>query len=165
MTRDSAAPSDMDRRAFVAGTLALGLLAALLPSGAQQAARIPARIGYLGNSSPKGPSEQLDAFRQALRDLGWIEGQTVVIESRWAEGKPERLPALAAELVQLRSDVIVVAGTQGIEAARRATSSVPIVIGALLVDPVSFGYAASLARPGGNITGLASEYETIVTAP
>jgi putative ABC transport system substrate-binding protein len=152
-------------RTLVCAILVLGLLAAPLASGAQQAPHAPARIGYLGNSSFKTQGEQLEAFRWGLRDWGWIEGQTLVIEYRWAEGKPERLPALAAELVQLGSDVIVVAGIQGIEAARRATSSVPIVIGALLVDPVSFGYAASLARPGGNITGLASEYETIVTAP
>jgi putative ABC transport system substrate-binding protein len=151
----------MDRRAFVAG--AVSVLAGPLVAWAQPVGHIPARIGYLGYGNSTAPGEQLKAFRQGLRDLGWIEGQTVVIEYRWAEGQLERLPALAAELVRVRCDVIVVAGTQGIQAARQATSRIPIVIGALLVDPVGPGFVTSLAHPGGNITGLSSEYEAIVT--
>ncbi len=150
----------MDRRGFVAG--AVSVLAGPLVAWAQPVGHLPARIGYLGNGN-SNPNTSLKAFRQGLRDLGWIEGQTVVIEYRWAEGHLERLPALAAELVQVRCDVIVVAGTQGIQAARQATSRIPIVIGALLVDPVGLGFVTSLAHPGGNITGLASEYEAIVT--
>ena len=152
-----------DRRAFLGCTLFL--LAGAPAAHGQPAGRVPARIGYLGNSnSVRAPGDpQLKAFRQGLRDLDWIEGQTIRIEYRWAEGQPERLPALAAELVQLGIAAIVVSGAQGIEAARQATSTIPIVIGALLVDPVTLGYVASLARPGGNITGLASEYESIVT--
>ena len=151
----------MERRRFIAGSL--GLLAAPLAAEAQSAGQALPRIGFLGNGNPTGGTQMVEALRQGLRDLGWIEGQTVVIDDRWAEGQFERLPALAAELVRLRSDVIVAAGTQGVLAAKQATSSIPIVIGALLVDPVRFGYVASLAHPGGNITGLASEYEAIVT--
>src|SRR5215468_5895949 len=103
----------MERRAFVSGTL--GLLFTPLATAAQPGRHVPARIGYLGNASFKTPSEQLEAFRQGLRDLGWIEGETLVIEYRWADGQLERLPALAAELARLKTEVIVVAGIQGID--------------------------------------------------
>jgi putative tryptophan/tyrosine transport system substrate-binding protein len=139
---------------------ALALSGTLLVRSAEAAGQVP-RIGYLGNWTTVGGQEE--AFRQGLRDLGWIEGQTVVIEYGWADGHLERLPKLATELVQLRSDVIVVSGALGIEAAKRATSKIPIVVAAVLNDPVRSGYVSSLAHPGGNITGLASQYESIIT--
>jgi putative tryptophan/tyrosine transport system substrate-binding protein len=141
----------MNRRSFV-GTLGLGLLAAPLAAEAQQAAKI-ARIGYLVTSLAARPHLQ-EAFRQGLRDLGYVEGRNVVIEYRDAEGKFERLPALAAELVALKVDVIVAAdGTPPALAAKRATSTLPIVFAAV-ADPVTSGLVTSLARPGGNVTGL-----------
>ena len=143
--------------------LALALLAAPLTTAAQPAGKAPARVGYLGNSYPSTVAPTVEAFRQGLRDLGWIEGQSLVIEYRWAEGNPDRLPALAADLVRLKVDVIALSGTLALRAAQQATSRIPIVMGVLLIDPVDAGFAASLPRPGGNITGLASQYEEIVT--
>jgi len=151
----------VDRRVFVAGTL--GVLAAPLTGRAQPSGKAPARVGYIGNSYPSTVAPSVEAFRQGLRDLGWIEGQSLVIEYRWAEGNPDRLPALAAELVRLKVDIIALSGTLALRAAQQATSSIPIVIGVLLIDPVDLGFVGSLARPGGNITGLASQYEEIVT--
>ena len=150
------------RRVFL-GTLGSGLVVAPLAARAQSTRGSPPRVGYLGNGDPKGAREALDAFRQGLRDLGWTEGQNVQIEYRWAHGESERLPGLAAELVRAKSDLLVVSGSPGIEAARAATDQIPIIIAALLVDPVSAGFVGSLAHPGGNITGLASQYEEIVT--
>jgi ABC-type uncharacterized transport system substrate-binding protein len=141
----------MDRRAFIE-TLAVGLLAAPLAAEAQQAAKV-ARIGYLAANLAAGP-HRLEAFRQGLRDLGYVEGRNLVIESRSAEGKFERLPALAAELVALKVDVIVTAeGTPAALAAKQATRTLPIVF-ATAGDPVASGLVTSLARPGGNVTGL-----------
>jgi putative ABC transport system substrate-binding protein len=140
----------MDRRVFI-GTMAGGLLAAPPAAEAQQAAKI-ARIGYLTGSLATGPHLP-EAFRQGLRDLGYIEGRNVVIEYRDAEGKLERLPALAAELVALKVDVIVAPGTLHALAAKQATRTLPIVFGAV-ADPVASGLVTSLARPGGNVTGL-----------
>jgi len=140
----------MERRAFLAGTGAV-LLAVPLAAEAQQAVKIT-RIGYLGfnlTASPHLP----EAFRQGLRDLGYVEGRNVVIEYRDAEGKPERLPALAAELVALKVDVILAPGTPQALAAKQATRTLPIVFGAA-ADPVGSGLVSSLARPGGNVTGL-----------
>jgi putative ABC transport system substrate-binding protein len=102
------------------------------------------------------------AFLEGLRELGWIEGQTVAIEYRWAEGNPSRYRVLAAELVQRRVEVIVVAGPPAIRAVRQASTTIPIVC-ILLTDPVAEGYAKSLAHPGGNLTGLASPYEELIT--
>ena len=138
----------MDRRAFL-GTLAGGLLAAPLVAEAQQAAKI-ARIGYLGR---KANSHLHAAFLQGLRDLGYVEGRNVVIEVRDAEGRNERLPALAAELVALKVDVIVAVATPAALAAKQATKTIPVVFTAL-ADPVTSGLVTSLARPGGNITGV-----------
>jgi putative tryptophan/tyrosine transport system substrate-binding protein len=138
------------RREFI-GTLAGGLLAAPLAAEAQQAAKI-ARIGYLAPNLAASPHLH-EAFRQGLRDLGYVEGQNIVIEYRSAEGKAERLPALAAELVALKVDVIVVPGTVGVLAAKQATKTIPIVF-AVAADPVGSGLVTSLARPGGNVTGL-----------
>lgn len=119
-------------------------------------------IGFLGNGNASTSGPNITAFNRGLRDLGWIEGKTVRIEYRWAEGNSARLPELAAELARLKVDVLVVAGPPAIVAARQATSTMPIVIGVLLADPVRLGFAKSLARPGGNITGMASQYEDIV---
>ncbi|HEY4910017.1 MAG TPA: ABC transporter substrate-binding protein, partial [Methylomirabilota bacterium] len=138
------------RRTFL-GTLAFGLLAPL-PAGAQQAGRI-SRIGYLGPSSPSLESHLVEAFGQRLRDLGYLEGQNITIDYRWADGQNDRLPGQAAELVRLKPDVIVTTGTPGILAAMQATKTIPIVMTSS-GDPVLTGLVASLGRPGGNVTGL-----------
>jgi putative tryptophan/tyrosine transport system substrate-binding protein len=144
----------MDRRTFL-GTLGSGLLAAPLAAKAQQAAKI-ARIGYLSSNLATSPHLR-EAFRQGLRDLGYVEGRNLVIEDRDAEGKVERLPALAAELVALKVDIIVTeAGSTVVPvAAKQATRTIPIVF-ASAADPVGRGLVTSLGRPGGNVTGLAS---------
>lgn len=133
---------------------ALGAMALVmsLAAGAQPAARMP-RIGYLGNSSPSLESNLFAAFRQGLRDLGYIDGQNIVIESRWAEGDNDRFSALLADLIRLKVDVIVAAGTPGILAAKQATKTIPIVM-AVSGDAVGTSLVDSLARPGGNVTGL-----------
>jgi putative ABC transport system substrate-binding protein len=143
----------MSRRIFVFVCL---LPAVLLPadSGAQQAKKV-ARIGYLSRSSESGNLPRIAAFRQGLRDLGYIEGQNFVVEYRYAEGKSDRLPALAVDLLRLKVDVIVAPGTGPVSAARRATRTIPIVM-VNAADPVGNGFVASLARPGGNITGLST---------
>jgi ABC-type uncharacterized transport system substrate-binding protein len=140
----------VNRRAFL-GTLTGGLLAAPLAAEAQQAAKVP-RIGYLALNRAANPHLR-EAFREGLRDLGYVEGRNLVIEYRDAEGKPERLPALAAELVALKVDVIVTGGgTRPALAAKQATKTIPIVF-ASAGDPVTDGLVTSLARPGGNVTG------------
>jgi putative ABC transport system substrate-binding protein len=121
---------------------------------AQQPTKIP-RIGFLGTASPSTISARIEAFRQGLRELGYVEGKSIVIEYRWAEGKFDRLPALAAELVRLKLDVIVTTGSTSTRAAKEATNTIPIVM-TQDTDPVGLGYVASLARPGGNITGLST---------
>ena len=143
----------MNRRAFLAGTGGV-LLAAPLRIEAQQAAKVP-RIGFLGLHP--GPNPRLrEAFLQRLRDLGYVEGRSVVIEWRYAEEKLERLPALAAELVALKVDVIVTGGgTPTALAAKQATRTLPIVFTSAS-DPVTDGLVTSIARPGGNVTGLSS---------
>jgi ABC-type uncharacterized transport system substrate-binding protein len=143
----------MDRRAFLAG--AAGLLAAPLAAEAQQADQI-ARIGYLAADLVSTNPRFREAFRQGLRELGYVEGRNVVIEYRDAKGHLERLPALAAELVALKVDVILAAaGTPAVVAAKQATKTIPIVF-ASPSDPVGSGLVASLARPGGNVTGLST---------
>ena len=132
--------------------LALALTFAPLAGDSQQASKV-ARIGFLGLASPSGFGKQVEAFRAGLRDLGYLEGQNVVIDYRWAENKYERLSDLAGELVRLRVDIIVTHGTPGALAARRATTTIPIVV-ATSADAVASGIVGSLARPGGNITGL-----------
>src|SRR6266566_2908611 len=131
--------------------LALGLTLAPLAAEAQEAAKI-ARIGWLTFNVAPNPHLR-EAFRQGLRDLGYVEGRNLVNEYRDAEGKPDRLPALAAELVALKVDVIVAGGTLQALAAKQATRTVPIVFAAA-GDPVTSGLVTSLARPGGNVTGL-----------
>jgi putative tryptophan/tyrosine transport system substrate-binding protein len=110
------------------------------------------RIGFLGPTSAASNTGRMEALRAGLRDLGYLEGKNLVIESRWAEGKFDRLPELAAELVRLNVDVILTAGTPGIRAAKNATTTIPVVM-VTSGDPVAFGFVASLARPGGNVTG------------
>ena len=143
----------MDRRAFI-GTLAGGLLAAPLAAVAQQATKSP-RVGVFVPGSASGDQfQQLrQAFVRGLRDLGWIDGQTVVIEMRWGEGRIDEFPRIASELVALPVDVIVAWGPQVIRAAQQATTTVPIVM-AVVHEPIAFGFVKSLAHPGGNITGL-----------
>jgi putative ABC transport system substrate-binding protein len=143
----------MDRRTFI-GTLTGGLLAAPLAAEAQQSGKVY-RIGFLapGSSSDLRIRRFFEAFRNSLGELGYVEGKNITIESRWAAGKYNRLAGLAAELVRLKMDVIVTNAVPAIRAAKEATSTIPIVM-ASVVDPVATGLVASLARPGGNITGL-----------
>jgi putative ABC transport system substrate-binding protein len=130
------------------------LLTLSLPAEAQQPKKVP-RIGFLSPQSPSDPRIQRfrEAFRQGLRERGWVEGQNIVIEYRWAEGRTERIADLASELVSLKLDVIVAATTPAVQAAKQATGMIPIVM-AVAADPVGTGFVASIARPGGNITGL-----------
>src|SRR5262245_33925035 len=140
----------LNRRRFLQVVSAC-VLTAPLAAEAQQAAKV-AQIGYLSTNLAANPHIQ-EAFRQGLRDLGYVEGSNVVIEYRDAQGKPERLPALAAELVALKVDVIVTAAGNNLAmAAKKATGTLPVVF-AGVSDPVAFGLVTSLARPGGNVTG------------
>jgi putative tryptophan/tyrosine transport system substrate-binding protein len=140
---------------------ALSLLAAPLAAEAQPPGKVY-RIGYLDNGNPTQSAATLDAFRQGLREFGWVEGQNVAIEYRWADGNLDRLPTLASDLVRAPIDVILVAGPAGVRAARQATRTAPIVA-AIMGDPVVYGFAASLARPGGSVTGSAVQFEDLVT--
>ncbi|MDZ4347015.1 MAG: ABC transporter substrate-binding protein [Candidatus Binatia bacterium] len=137
-------------------SLALGamLFALSIPAQAQQPTNIP-RIGYLTTVSLSAISARIEAFRQGLRELGYVEGKNIVIEYRSAEGKPDRVPALAAELVRLKVDIIVTTGSAPTRAAKEATSTIPIVM-TNDADPIATGFVASLARPGANITGLST---------
>ena len=138
-------------RVALAATLALGLLAGPSIADAQPAGKVP-RIGYLLGTSSTVSSRGVEASRQGLRGLGWVEGQNIAIECRFAEGRYDRLPDLAADLVRLKVNVIAAWGTAATMAAKNATRTTPIVmIGA--GDPVGIGLVASLARPGGNVTG------------
>ena len=139
---------------IIAFALCSMLLAPCSTVDAQQTGKIP-RIGFLDSSTASGVAVLLDAFRQELSKLGWIEGKNITIEYRFAEQKPERVPELAAELVRLKVDLIVVTGRPSALAAKKATTTIPIVM-VNDVDPVGAGLVASLARPGGNVTGLSS---------
>jgi ABC-type uncharacterized transport system substrate-binding protein len=144
----------MNRRAFMAligGTAAAWPLAAR----AQQPAKLPT-IGYLGSGTPSADSQNLAAFVQRLRELGWVDGRNVAIEVRWAEGRVERYAEIAAEFVRVKVDVILTHNTPPVLAAKQATSVIPIVF-ASAGDPVGTRLVASLARPGGNVTGLSSQ--------
>jgi len=140
-------------RGFVAA-LALGILLGPLGAQAQQAGK-PPRVGFLGNSTASLEAHLVGAFRDGLRELGYVEGQNVRIEYRWADGNYERFPALIAELLAHKVDVIVTAGTPATLAVKRATTSVPLVMIAV-GDPIGTGLVPSLGHPGGNITGLTS---------
>ena len=145
------------KRITLAGTLALAAI--LLPAltAAQSSATI-ARVAYLGSGAaptPATPNLTLQVFRQGLGELGYVEGRDVVIETRWAEGRIDQLPVLAAELVGLKVDAIVAVGASTVRAAKNATTTIPIVM-AVVVDPVEAGLVANLERPGGNVTGFAT---------
>jgi ABC-type uncharacterized transport system substrate-binding protein len=138
-------------RAALLILLALGMLVAPLATEAQPAGKVW-RIGYLGAATASAHAGYVEAFRLGLRDHGYVEGRNLVIEYRWAEGKYDRLPDLAADLVRLKVDLIVTHGTPGSLAAKHATTTIPIVM-TLSGDAVATGLVASIARPGGNITG------------
>ena len=129
--------------------LALAILLVPLASDAQQ----PQKVRRIGILSVALAPTTIEALRQGLRELGWVEGQNIIIEYRYAQGKVDRLPDLASELVRLQVEVILASSSTNVDAARRATSTIPIVFAAH-ADPVGIGHVASLARPGGNITGL-----------
>jgi ABC-type uncharacterized transport system substrate-binding protein len=142
----------MRRRAFI--TLLGGAAAWPLGARAQQSGKMP-RIGFLGNSTAALESNLVGPFREGLRDLGYEEGRSILIEYRWADGMYERFPVLIAELIALNVDVIVTAGTPAALAVKKATTSIPLVMIAV-GEPVETGLVASLARPGGNATGVSS---------
>jgi putative ABC transport system substrate-binding protein len=137
-------------RAVLIAILALGFLAVSEPAIAQPPAKIH-RVGVLGNEN----NPPWEGFRQGLRELGYVEGQNITIEWRWSEGKPDRFPGLATEIVALKPDVIVASGTQATRAAKRATSAIPIVM-TTSSYPDKIGLVDSLSRPGGNVTGLSN---------
>jgi putative ABC transport system substrate-binding protein len=143
----------LKRRQFI--TLLGGAATWPLAAHAQQAGKLPT-IGFLGSTTPAPQSQLTAAFVQRLRELGWIEGRTVAIEYRWAEGRSERFAEFAAEFVRLKVDLILTHNTPPTLAAKQATSVIPIVF-ATAADPVGTGVVASLARPGGNVTGLSSQ--------
>ena len=142
----------MQRREFI--TLLSGIVAALATARAQQPAKIP-RIGFLGNSTATMEANLIGPLRDGLRELGYEEGRNVIIEFRWADGKYDQFPALVAELLAAKVDVIITAGTPATLAIKKATSTVPLVFIAV-GDPVGTGVVPNLGRPGGNITGLSS---------
>ena len=134
-------------------------LALSWPAEAQQVNKVP-HIGFLAITSPRDMSLRMAAFRQGLRELGYVEGKTIAVDDRYAEGKLDRLRVMTAELVQRKADVIVTSGPLGTRTAKEATATLPIVM-AYDNDPVGSGFVASLARPGGNITGLSTHYPEI----
>ena len=136
---------------LIAG-LALAILAPPRSTGAQAPGKVP-RIGYVFSGTSSENHRVWEAARQGLRELGYVEGQTIALEVRWAEGRYARLPELVAELLRLKVDVLVVLGTPAAQAAKNATRTIPIVMAAV-GDPVGSGLVASLGRPGGNLTGL-----------
>ena len=144
----------MRRREFI--TLLGGAAAAWpLAARAQQTGKLPT-IGVLGSATPSTQAPRFAAFVQRLRELGWIENRTVAIEYRWAEGRSERYSEIAAEFVRLKVDVILATGTEAALAAKRETAVIPIVF-STAGDPIGSGLVASLARPGGNVTGLSNQ--------
>jgi putative tryptophan/tyrosine transport system substrate-binding protein len=142
------------RKKIIRFALCAMLFALSLPAEAQQRTKIP-RIGFLGNSTAALEANLIGPFREGLRDFGYVEGKNIVIEWRWAEGKYERFPALIAEIIASKVDLIVTAGTPATIALKKATTTLPLVMIAV-GDPVGTGLIASLAHPGGNLTGLTS---------
>jgi putative ABC transport system substrate-binding protein len=140
------------KKIIISSVVATVLLMLGLSAEAQQPGKIP-RIGYLSAQSLSAESSRLDGFRQALRELGYVEGKSIIIEYRFVEGKLDRLPGVAAELVQLKVDMIVATGSPSTRAAQQATRTVPVVM-TVVGDPIEAGFVTSLANPGGNITGL-----------
>jgi putative ABC transport system substrate-binding protein len=141
----------MDRRTFVS-TAAGALLAKVLPANAQPAKKVP-RIGVLVPGAPATASHLTAAFTQGLREHGYVDGQNIVVERRFADNKAERMSEIAAELVRLKVDVIATSSDLGVAAVKQQTQTIPIVM-ANSTDPVGTGFVASLAHPGGNVTGL-----------
>ena len=139
------------RRAFL-GTLAAGLLAG--PLAAQEPGKVW-RIGFMEAGAPSANRHFLEAFKRGLRELGYVEGQHVVIVDRWADGQVDRFPALLNELIQLKMDIIVVSSTAGAVAAKAGVTTIPVVFVGVQ-DPLGVGLVASLGRPGGNLTGISS---------
>jgi putative tryptophan/tyrosine transport system substrate-binding protein len=139
---------------LTAAVVLLLFAVALATAAAQPAEKMP-RVGYISPGSPSDPVRQrrLDAFRQGLRDLGYVEGQSIAIESRWAEGKYDRYPALAADLVRLKVHVIVAVGGRASQVAQQATRTIPIIM-SVVIDPLGAGLVSNLARPQGNVTGI-----------
>jgi putative tryptophan/tyrosine transport system substrate-binding protein len=152
--RKSVIRDSLSSREIVCFALSAMLFALCSFAQAQHPGRVP-RIGFLIASTPSAMAPRLDAFQQGLLELGYVEGKNIVIERRYADGKSDHLPALAAELVSLKVDVIVTSGPTATRPAKEATSTIPIVM-TFDDDPVGSGFVASLARPGGNITGLAT---------
>jgi putative ABC transport system substrate-binding protein len=142
----------MMKKAYLSFLLTILLFAFCIFADAQQPGKLK-RVGIMASGSVSSDLNRIDVFRQALRDLGYVEGRNFVLERRYAEGKPDRYPALAAELVDLKADVIVVEGGSSARAAKNATQTIPIVM-ANVSDALEIGLIASLAKPGGNITGL-----------
>jgi ABC-type uncharacterized transport system substrate-binding protein len=151
----------IERRAFLR-MVSGSLLAAPRVVQAQQATSVP-RVGFLNTASLSDPRVPpfLQAFRQGLRELGYVEDQNIALELRWAEGQYDRLPGLAAELVRLKVNIIVAAGPSAVQAAKQVTDAIPMVMPAV-ADPVAMGFVASLARPGGNITGISNMQPELV---
>jgi putative tryptophan/tyrosine transport system substrate-binding protein len=145
----------MNKRKLGSFALCAMLFALCQSAEAQQPKKVP-RIGYLSRTGDsKNPGPQVEGFRQALRDLGYIEGKNILVEYRYIAGKTDSIPSLVAELVQLKVDVLVLGPMPAIRAAKQATKTIPIVM-VTTQDPVAAGFVDSLARPGGNITGLTS---------
>jgi putative ABC transport system substrate-binding protein len=148
------------RRLLQGGVILTGFsLLSVCPVAGQQTAKVP-RIGFLAVGSREGRAFMIEGFLRGLREQGYVEGQNIVIEYRFSEDRNDRLPALAAELVAMKVQLILASGTPASFAAREATSTIPIVMGGIAADPVETGLVASLARPGGNITGM-----SMMTAP
>jgi putative tryptophan/tyrosine transport system substrate-binding protein len=143
----------MKRAAVRSILIAVVLLAVAVIAEAQQPKKVP-RIGYLSSSDPATESSRSEPIRQALRELGYIEGQNIATEYRYSEGKNDRLPELAAELVRLKVDIIIAGGVPLVLAAKNATKTIPIIMAGQGSDPVEAGLVDSLARPGGNVTGI-----------
>jgi putative ABC transport system substrate-binding protein len=150
--------TDIRRCWLVVALILAAMLFALCSSAeAQQTTKIP-RIGYLGAFTPSAGASLLEAFRQGLRDTGYIEGRNIFIDYRWTEGMPDRLAALAAELINLKAEVIVTQSNAAATALQRATKTIPVIV-AGMGDPVESGFVTSLSRPGGNITGFSNQAE------
>jgi ABC-type uncharacterized transport system substrate-binding protein len=147
-------------RLALGAALAIALVSAQRIAQAQPAGKVPRIVGYLTQGSAEDARSGLDAFRKALRELGYVEGENIVIKPRYAEGQAQRLPVLGAELVRLKVDVLLVAGGAALD-GRKVTSTIPIVVVAH-PDPVGAGLVASLARPGGNVTGLSDVHGELV---
>jgi putative ABC transport system substrate-binding protein len=149
----------MNRREFTA-LVASAALARSRPAQAQAARKVPI-VGFLHPGTPDSGSPVFDALGQGLHDAGYVEGETIKIEARWAQGRPDVLPQLTRDLVQLRADILVPTARASIEAARAATTELPIVANDLESDPVASGYVHSLSHPGGNLTGLFLDAPTL----